>query len=39
MNLNSNSVGLGVLQEISGRRRDRMFSYARFLALLGGGME
>jgi hypothetical protein len=29
---------LGILEEISGRQRDRVFSYARFLALLGAGM-
>ena len=30
---------LGVLQEISGRQRDRMFSYERYLELLSSGME
>ena len=30
---------LGVLQEISGRRRDRAFSYARFVELGGEGLE
>ena len=30
---------LGALRESSGRQRDRIFSYARFLELLGAGME
>lgn len=30
---------LGVLKEVSGRKRDRTFSYAAYLELLGSGME
>ena len=30
---------LGVLTEVSGRKRDRTFSYAGYLELLGSGME
>jgi hypothetical protein len=29
---------LGILEEVSGRLRDRVFSYARFMALLGANM-
>jgi len=30
---------LGILEEVSGRQRDRVFSYERFLKLLSSGME
>jgi hypothetical protein len=32
-------VQLGIARELTGRKRDRVFSYARYLAILSEGTE